>query len=323
MKRPPLLFILTLTLAGCRGLEVDLVASGTSHPALVNLFLRITDASGDPVAELEESHFSLLEDGTELSDFESQFTIRSPEQTFQIDSLLLLDMSGSVVGSGNLPELLDAAEEFALSVVEDGSVAVAVFDGRDEPDLIIDFGDDAGALSEAIRGLESWQLVDSSTNLYGAVTGGLGALDARQTEHPLYAGTLTVFTDGTHRAGEGGTYPSYDDVVSAVKATDHGVFAIGLGAEIYQGVLETIGANGFAWAEDTSALASAFQDIADHVRELARSFYAVSYCSPARTGQHSLELLVDCPAGRGQIVHDFDAQGFEGGCSTGLDTGIE
>lgn len=309
------LLLATVLLSGC-GLAVELLEARTQPPAEVHLSLRVAQRDGTPVPGLEPDDFTLFEDGESLSGFESQLAILNPEEAFQIDHFLLLDMSGSVVESGDLPALIEAASAFALSVADTGDVAVAVFDGREDPQLIVDFTRDDGVLAQTFDALSDYEVVDTSTNLYGAVRAGLDLLDSRSAGSVLFAGSLTLFTDGTHRAGTGGAYPTLAEVRRRVSQSDHAVFSIGLGGEIDEGVLTDLGKDGFAWADEIDSLDTAFDDTAEGVAAVANSYYAILYCSPARTGEHRLRLEIEHEGQVGHVEYSFDASSFEGGCTT-------
>ncbi len=255
----------------------------------------------------------MSEDGEPLSEFESQLSISPNPQEFVFDNVLMLDMSGSIIESRNLTELISAATTFVGNLADAGDVALYAFDGRPEPTEIEDFTGNENVLETAVDSLSDWEVVDDSTNLYGAVVSGLEILDDATDNEDHSAGTLTIFTDGTHRAGVGGEYPGLVEAKKAVRQSSHQVFTIGLGGEIDEHVLKELGSAGFAWAEDAQSLDAAFQDIAQDVSNLAGSYYSVAYCSPSRVGDHSLELRVSTSQGKDAVREKFNASGFEGG----------
>ena len=126
----------------------------------------------------------------------------------------------------------------------------------------------------------------------------------------LFGGALAVFTDGTDRAAR----VSRDEALVAAGNPDVAIFSIGLGSEIDEAYLGSIGqSGGVALARDLDDLSAAFATTGQAIAKLANSYYVLSYCSPSRAERHALTLSV---AGRtGSFQGSFDATGFEGGCS--------
>ena len=127
----------------------------------------------------------------------------------------------------------------------------------------------------------------------------------------LPLGTLVVFTDGTDHAAR----VSHDAVMKALDGVDFSVLVIGVGSEIDQGELKSIGRDGTALSKDPAAIAKAFSDIAARLEAYSKSFYLLSYCSPARAGQHDLEVDPQTPDGTGgSLSYRFSADGFGPDC---------
>ena len=108
-------------------------------------------------------------------------------------------MCGSVVDSGEMPALIQAASTFGDRVGPYQKVAVYTFDGSPHLTQVVGFG---GNVRGGVGALATRRPRDPSTNLNGAVIEGVKVLQ-QQMEHapvPLRFGTLVVFTDGTDRA---------------------------------------------------------------------------------------------------------------------------
>ena len=150
MTHPALLLPSTacaaLLLAGCtpgmtsevpQCLKLSLPDNGiaTAAPARVSLFFTVDTCQGEPVSGLAADQFELAEDGHPVSAFESQKTVQPKGQRFRMYSLLLLDLSGSILRSGSFPALRDAAklyvDQVLASRVDGQRVAVYAFDGRE------------------------------------------------------------------------------------------------------------------------------------------------------------------------------------------------
>jgi hypothetical protein len=217
-------------------------------------------------------------------------------------------------------------------------MAIYAFDGREAPTPVVEFTSDPAALKAGLERLSTpecshnsdcagftdrrscagWLCVDDSTNLNGAVVQGLERLErerAADKEVPFQESALVVFTDGTDQAAR----VTREAALTAVGASRSHVFTIGLGTETDQRALETLGKDGFQPAAQLSELSGAFFRIGERITSLANRFYLLEYCSPKRSGTHSLEVVAawTSPEGtplKGSLTRRFDATGFESGC---------
>ena len=145
------------------------------------------------------------------------------------------------------------------------------------------------------------------------MTEGLRTLAAalEGAEQPLRFGTLVVFTDGTDRAGR----VRRQDMLKAVRESTFDVFVIGVGAEIDQGELKAIGRTGVALQADAAAARQAFEQIAKRIEGYSQRYYLLSYCTPARAGEHRLRVeAMTADGAHGGVEGKFDARGFGPGC---------
>jgi VWFA-related protein len=314
----------------------------TFSPARVSIAFTVETSDGNSVPGLSASQFEILEDDKPVSAFESQRTIQPRGERSRLYSLLLLDLSGSILKSGQFPQLQAAASAYVdrvLAQKDDGHrVAVAGFDGRAALIPVADFSNDADALKTAIarladsqctdstqcaafvdhRTCAGWLCVDESTNLNGAVVLGIqrlaSALDA-ETDITIKDGSLVLFTDGTDQAARVTDSDAQD---AAQRSTQH-VFAVGLGGEVDSAALQSIAKDGYEPVAEASKLQEAFQRIADRVTGLANRFYVLDYCSPKRDGEHDLTLRATWTSPEGEVLtgsltRSFDATGFASGC---------
>ena len=109
-----------------------------------------------------------------MSVLESKQTILQPEVAAIHYTLLLVDMWGSVIDSGDMPALVEAASSFSDRVGPYQKVAIYAFDGSPHVTPIVGFGGNVrGGIARAGHPPPS----DPSTNLNGAVIeGGEGPL---------------------------------------------------------------------------------------------------------------------------------------------------
>ena len=224
--------------AGC-GLKLQLVDASVRKPSNVAVYFTVDTRNNQPVANLTPQDFRIYEDKQPVSILESKQTILQPEVAAIHYTLLLVDMSGSVVDSGDMPTLIEAASSFGERVGPYQKVAVYSFDGSPHLTPVVPFG---GNVRSGVNALATRRPRDPSTNLNGAVIEGMRLL-AQQMERapvPLRFGTLVVFTDGTDRAHRA----SPEDVDNALDSAGFETYVIGVGQEVDSSQLSRIGRSG-------------------------------------------------------------------------------
>lgn len=301
----------------CEALDVQLVDRSVAAPANVSALVRVTDCRGRPLAHtLEAPAFELSEDGRPLSFLEANRMIIPAERQMAERTLVLLDLSGSVLRSGLRPAMIAGAEIIARGASETRRVAIFGFDGRAELIPFTYFTSDQVELAAALERAESAMLVDDSTNLNGAIVAGLALLDdaVAADARDIYSvahGSLVVFTDGEDLAGRVGEGVLGD----ALAVTPHATFAIGVGQAAEEGALSRLGRSGAFPAGDAEGVARAFASVEAELSARARANYVVSYCSPSRAGARTLQITVRDGGLEGTATMAFDASGFGAGCS--------
>jgi len=306
----------TLWLCGCSQLTITRINSAEAKPNNVWVFFTVQHGE-EPVAGLRAEDFEIYEDDQLVSKFESQQTIQNPEVAAVMYTLLLLDMSGSVTESGQADALIDAARAFVDKVETSQKVGVYAFDGDKDIKSVVRFTEAKGSMEGGLEGLRQYRAKDPSTNLHGAVVQGLDTLDEalQDDKRPLKFGTLVVFSDGTDRAAR----VSRDEMQAAIADPKYDAFelyAIGVGAEMEEGVLSEIGIDGTEMAHDGAGVSEAFGKVAQRISDQAKRFYLLSYCSPAREGTHQVRIATEArnergrTRGHGELEYEFDAKGF-------------
>jgi hypothetical protein len=106
-----------------------------------------------------------------------------------------------------------------------------------------------------------------------------------------------------------------DKVREALDGAPFDVFVIGVGAEIDEGELRQIGRSGVALSRDPGAVGGSFDKVATRIEGYAKRYYLLSYCSPARAGEHDLRVEPFTQDGKhGSLVYHFKADGFGPNC---------
>lgn len=301
-------------LAGCGGgLQVNLQEAAYQRPSNVAVFFTVDDADGNPVPGLQATDFRIYEDGGLVSVDESRQTIVNPEVAAEHYTLLLVDMSGSVTESDQVPLIVEAAAQFTTSIEAHQRVAVYAFDGSEEVHAISPFTRNRTGAAPGVARLATFRTRDPSTNLNGAVVQGINVLNEAMAEStvPLTFGTMVIFTDGTDRASRVEPGDMYD----AIDEAGFDVFAIGVGNEIDDDILGGIGRDGYVRVQDSAALQQAFQDIGQRIIGYTQRFYLLSYCSPARAGRHEVTIEAVHGEETGELTYEFDAEGFGPNCN--------
>ncbi|MEM1327914.1 MAG: VWA domain-containing protein [Bacteroidota bacterium] len=303
------------------GLNLIIQNEFVSAPAKVSVFFKVETSEGEPVAGLTDGNFTISENEKLISADEAARQISPRRQQFAYSTLLILDLSASVTNN-NLPRLKEAAKLFVTSVIpedNDGSINIGInwFDGEDKLHQLHDFSSDVNSLLTAIDGVNPDISQDNSTDLYGAVIKGVSRINSifweYQNDDLISAASIVVFTDGTDQAAR---YTQERALESVSTASDQiSFYSIGLGSEIDENVLRSIGNNGFAFAENTNQLIETFERIAGIVSRDANSYYLFEYCSPKRNGQHNVTISATYENLRGSVTTKFDANDFGGGCS--------
>ena len=308
---------LALLWAGSGCLKLTLYNAAVMKPSQVAVYFSVTDSGGKPVPNLTADKFRIYEDSGLVSVYESKQTILNPEVAAVHYTLLLVDLSGSITQSGAMEQLKPAVQSFADRVGSLQKVAIYGFDGSKDIFPIIGFTDGEGGVRAAAERLGTFKGRDPSTNLNGAVIEGLKVLD-KSLEHaqtPLKFGSLVVFTDGTDRAKRV-LRPEVDKALEEAQAKDTALYVIGVGKEIDSSELRNIGRTASFLSTDPAALAKAFDEIATRVEAYTKSFYLLSYCSPARAQEHDLKVETGGGLSKGDLTYHFDATGFGPNCDS-------
>ncbi|MCX4240606.1 VWA domain-containing protein [Paraliomyxa miuraensis] len=306
--------------SGCTGkLQVTRLNSEQKKPNNVWVFFTVEDDE-EPVGGLTADDFAIYEDDQLVSTFESKQTIQNPDVAAVMYTLLLLDMSGSITESGQSDLVVDAAEGFVERVGQSQKVAVYAFDGGKDIRSVVRFTEAKGSVEGGLEGLRTYKARDPSTNLHGAIVQGLDELHEalEKDDRPLKFGTMVVFTDGTDRAAR----VSAEEMKEALedeKHADYEIFAIGVGADVEEGEgsLKTIGRDGTEMAANDSDVKLAFEKVAQRIDNHSKRFYLLSYCTPARNGEHTVRIEAQADRNnkgkarkKGETTWTFDAAGF-------------
>lgn len=314
---------------GTQELDVTIQESFTTLPSKVSVFFKVNDTDGNAVPNLTPSNFTIFEQGrnddcfNEISSSEASGVISPNAQIFSNNTLLILDLSNSVL-STSLDELKQASSSFIANVMpaipsESFKMGIYWFNGEDILHELQPLTTSATTLQEAIDDIDSSISNDPSTDLYGAVIKSTEiaqeVLDSLEDQDLFAAASIILFTDGTDQAAR----YTENEALNAVNQADENIsfFSIGLGSEIDEEILTDIGQTGSAFASSVQELETVFNNVANGVAGQANSFYLFEYCSPKRDGSGSSNLVIQVidEERDGVVQTTFDATGFTGGCN--------
>jgi iron(II)-dependent oxidoreductase len=290
---------------GC--LQLEEIATSTVAPAGVRAVFRLSDCAGVPIPDLTSAEVTVLLDDENIQSEGDVAPVLTQEVDFRLSTMLLLDLSYSVVENGNLQPMLEAARTAAHALVAQGHrVAIYQFAGPPYFGEVEGFTADTAALDAALDELATSEGL-GTTDLYGSIEKAVEVLEGEWSVDVLSAETLILFTDGADEA----MASTAEDAQQAIDSSDINVFTVGLGGDVDQEELLAFGKDGFEWAEDTADLAAAFQAITQHIIDMAHSYYLLGVCSPRVGGWRELTITVRRGASRGALDVGYDAEGFD------------
>ena len=185
--------------------EGDVVRVDTD---LVTLTATVTDSRGRYVATLQQSDFTVFEDGVkqELAYFNTGDRV-------PVSLGIIFDTSGSMIDK--IHGVQDAVEHFVKSVSPGDEIFLIRF--SEDAEMVQDFTDDRRRILRAVEHLEP----QGSTALYDAVVLGLERI--KQGKHRKRA--LLLLTDGNDTASSA----KFDSVVALARRSEVTIYALGIG----------------------------------------------------------------------------------------------
>ena len=174
LKLSPVLW-LAAAAAGCGSggsLKVTKISVAADQPANVAVYVDVKDKLGRPIPGLQEKNFRVYEDGKLVTTSKGKRTLLEPKLFDTRYVLLLVDMSGPIVDSEDLPDLTNTIAGFVDHVGATHEIAVGAFDGNDEVVPFLGYAGTAETkkVTEAMR---KFRPRSRNSNLNGAVYQGL------------------------------------------------------------------------------------------------------------------------------------------------------
>ncbi|HVV50110.1 MAG TPA: vWA domain-containing protein [Polyangia bacterium] len=305
---------LTSAVLGCGGgtLKVTKLGASAQRPANIALYLSVFDKVGQPVGGLAVENFRVYEDKKLISATKGKRALLDTGIASSRFALLMVDLSGPIADSEDLPELARAVGAFVDKVGVTQSVAVDAFDGADEVAPLFGFGAKMET-AKIVEAVKSFRPRKRNSNLNGAVYQGLAALKAQmdQATATEKGGELVIFTD----RGDLSHTVNAAVLEQALKDTPVDVYVIAAGEKVSRPEIAAIGHSGIFVSNDPKAFKKGFEQVAAKLATASDGRYIFSYCTPKRKGDHELVLEVAVPGDSGRLSYKFDADSFKAGCT--------
>jgi len=189
----------------------------------VTAYATVVDQSGNSITTLTKDDFTVTENQTVLlpNEFNVEFVDRS---VTPISVAIVLDYSQSIVDSGEVTEMQNAAIAFIDELLDSDRAEIIKFNRSVQ--VVQAFTNDKAALKAAVLAPFAPQAV---TELYKAL---LRGIDDTAAEPPGNRKAEVYFTDGRNNPDLTAPFvPTVDDVVDAANADDIPIFGIVLGTD--------------------------------------------------------------------------------------------
>jgi hypothetical protein len=95
----------SLTSSRCLSLSEPEGGLTVALPSRVGWLFKVDTCGGEPVSGLSAAQFEIFEDGKQVSAFESQQRVAPKGERFRLYSVVLLDLSGSMLRSGDFAQV--------------------------------------------------------------------------------------------------------------------------------------------------------------------------------------------------------------------------
>ncbi len=172
----------------------------SQFPWFVNLTFQVFDEDMWGLPDLVVENFSVMEDGVEVSQINSEMNIRKRDflpsaYSYTIKTVLLLDNTPST--SLNLEKMIEAAQVIVDNMDEkqQQEIAIVAYDEAGDFTVIQDFTNNISVLNEELINLQPSY---GTTNFYGAVIDSLALFDDNQSpaNTEFVQGFVVAITDG-------------------------------------------------------------------------------------------------------------------------------
>jgi hypothetical protein len=303
------------------GVKVEPVAVAATPPGRVVALVAVSDRGAAP-EELGPSNFEVREGNVALDASLVALRVQSLGELRGHEAVVLVDGSRAFTEAERAP-LGAGLAQLVDRLRFHQSVTLLTFDGSAEPRFIARYPRSAVAAplgkDPGIERLLSYRPRDTSSSLYTAIVNGRKMLDARLSKSEPIApiGSLVVVARGPDLAGRA------DENAARAALAGQRSFLLKVGTWSQDTSLDWIGDDGTRSAASLGTLGTPVDELARQVDDVFLRRYLVSYCSPARAGRRTMEVVVKLTGddGKSRQAHaesEFDATGFNATCRSSL-----
>ncbi len=267
--------------AFAQGPQLNAVDTDTSHYPAVTITVEALTPDGSPISGLDQSAFSVYENGIKQTIDSSTVLENSPTP---LNVMLTLDTSLSMADGGKIDQAKQAAMAFVSQMRPIDRAGLIQFDSQ--LTLLSPMTSDTATLLSQINRLSA----QGNTRIYDALY-----LALKQAPSAEGSTAIVLMTDGkdTESAIE------LQGALSLIRQTGIRVYTIGIGSDIDQQVLMQIASESggrFYSAPTPADIGNAFRLMSDQLRNR----YQITYQSPAtapRGTKNSVQLTAQTPQG--------------------------
>lgn len=307
-----------LALLGCASsVQVEPVSVKAAPPGRVVALVSVSDRGAAP-EDLSPENFEVREEDVALDASQIALQVLPFGRLAGHEAVVLVDGSQAFTDGERAP-LGAALAQLVDRLRFHQAVTLLAFDGSPELRFIARYprnqmaaplGKDPG-----IERLLAYKPHDKSSSLYSAIVSGRKALDARLGKEaatgPL--GSLVIVARGPDLAGRA------DEAAARTALAGQRSFLLKVGKWSRDTSLDWVGDDGTRAAASLGTLGTPVDELARLVDEVFLRRYLVSYCSPARAGKRTVELVVklrddDGGTRKARAASEFDATGFNASC---------
>lgn len=198
----------------------------------VTAYVTVVDQDQYSINTLIKDDFTVTENQTELLSNEFDFFVVDRDAT-PISVVLVLDYSTSIIDSGNVTEMEDAAMAFIDQLFAVDRAEIIKFNKTVQ--VVQDFTNDKVALKAAVQAAFT---PESVTESYKAI---IQAVEDAELEPPQNRKAVVYFTDGRNNPDRTAPFvPTVDDVLDTANANSTPIFGIVLGTDFRLGDIEEL-----------------------------------------------------------------------------------
>ena len=251
---------------------------GTYFPPTLFAYMRVSDAAGQPIADLQESDVRVQDDGRPVTNFTLSRFSQSPAS---LCAALVIDYSGSMEGEPLAAAKAGARTFLGLLGARDQAAIIAF---NDRPQLLQGWTADkqaAGAALDALPAKDWTALWDALYQAGGELAGCAGRK------------VIVLLSDGADNRSQ----HTQEQVIEQARRLGVGVFVIGLRTGDYDGgalqsLVQEVGGR-YTEAANPQELEEYYRQVAGAIRSEYR--LAINLERQPSAGSHQLRILIGGP----------------------------